>query len=141
MGADKGAVAPAGTRKLAGLTVSLLVSLLANETISPPAGAGFAKVTGNAAVWPGPTVTLAGSKICATFTTVTVALPGVKAELAADAVMVAVPAFPGVTVALAVVELGVTVTLNGTDATLGLLLARLMTWPLAPAGADSVTVS
>jgi hypothetical protein len=141
LGADEGAVAPAGTRKFAGLTVSLAVSLLASETSRPPAGAGFAKVTGNDTVWPGLTDTLVGSKICATFTTVTVAVPGVKLEPAAEAVMIVPPALPGVTVAFTDVEPDGTVTFTGTVATLVLLLARLMTWPLAPAGADSETVS
>lgn len=46
LGVDVGAVAPGGTRKLAGLTVTLLGSLLTRETNSPPAGAGLTNVTG-----------------------------------------------------------------------------------------------
>jgi hypothetical protein len=41
-----------------GLMVTLDVSLLLNETITPPAGAGFINVTEIGADWPGSTVTL-----------------------------------------------------------------------------------
>jgi len=125
-------VAPAGITTLAGLTVSLLVSLLTSETVSPPAGAGVDKVTGSVAVWPKPTVTLAGSETCATFTTVTVVVPGTMPEPDPDAVMVVLPGIPGVTVAFTTVEPAGTVTLAGTVATLVLLLDRLTIWPLVP---------
>ena len=59
----------------------------------------------------------------------------------AEAVMVAVFAVePAVTWNVALVVVGGTVTLEGTEATLELLLARFITWPLAPAGELNVAV-
>ena len=60
----------------------------------------------------------------------------------ADAVMVVLlTVLPGVTITVAVVALASTETLAGTLATLGLLLTRFTTLPLAPAGMDNVIVS
>ena len=53
--------------------------------------------------------------------------------------IIALPAAPGLTVALALVEPAGTVTFADTATTLVLLLTRLMTWPFGPAGDDKVT--
>src|ERR1700680_3082257 len=63
LGGTGGAVAPAGIKMFAGVTVSFEVSLLVSMRMTPPAGAAVANVTGNGTDWPGATVTLAGSMI------------------------------------------------------------------------------
>ena len=60
----------------------------------------------------------------------------------ADAVMVVVPlALPGITVTFAMLAPARTVTVGATVAAVVLLLARVITTPLGPAGADRFTVS
>jgi hypothetical protein len=122
-----------------GLMVTLFGSLLVRETNTPPTDA-VASLTGKLADSFGPMCTLAGMMICVTFATLTVAVPLVRPE--ADAVIVTLPPFPavGVTTMLVLVEPWEIVTLAGTDATLGLVLARLMVCPPAPAGEDRETV-
>src|SRR5437764_7847005 len=96
-----------------------------------PVGEGVARITGNGADWFGLTVTFAGSRICATFAIFTVALDPTKPG--ADALIVLLPAFAGVTVTFRVVEPCGTVTVAGTAATPVLLLARFTFWPPGPA--------
>ena len=121
-----------------GFTVTFDVSLLSSDT-KVPYGEGVTKDTMNGTVWPGPAVTLAGSRICATFAIFTVALPVMKPL--ADAVIVLLPPLPGVTATFAVVEPCGTDILAGTLATLVLLLDKFTVWPPIPAGADRVRVS
>jgi hypothetical protein len=52
-GSALGVVAPSRKKTVAGETVRMEVSLLASVTNTPPAGAGFVKVTGKATDWPG----------------------------------------------------------------------------------------
>lgn len=57
-----------------GRMVTLDVSLLLSETITPPAGAGFTNVTEIGAVWPGSTVTFDARTISEGGTTVILAV-------------------------------------------------------------------
>lgn len=60
---ESGVVAPA-EKKIVGVMVSLLVSLLTKLTVTPPDGAGETRVTARGSVWPGATVTLDATVIC-----------------------------------------------------------------------------
>src|SRR3954469_16115748 len=57
-GCTAGAVAPAAMNTEAGVIATFDASLLLSETVTPPAGAGTVKFTGNGSVWLGPTATL-----------------------------------------------------------------------------------
>jgi hypothetical protein len=95
VGCIAGAVAPPATNTVAGVIATFDGSLLLSETVTPPAGAGTVRFTGNDRVWLGPAVTLPGRLIvpeeAARFVSVKTA--GV-ATPAADAVTVYVPASP-----------------------------------------------
>ena len=111
----------------------------ASVTVTPAAGAGCASVTValklRLTASNGPSV---ASDIGLVATT-TLAAPDVSPV--AEAVIVAVLAVePAVTVNEALLEVAGTVTVGGTDATLVLLLERLMTCPFAPAGELKVAV-
>ena len=62
-GCVAGVVAPAGMKTLAGVTVTLEVSVLLSVTVTPPAGASGDKATANTTDWPIPSVTFAGRLI------------------------------------------------------------------------------
>jgi hypothetical protein len=72
-GCVAGVVAPAAIKTLAG-TVTLVVSLLARFTVTPPAGAGCDRATANVADCPSATVVVAGTLITGV-TTFTVEVP------------------------------------------------------------------
>ena len=108
------------------------------ETNVPP-GDGMAKVTWKLAVWLGPTVTPAGRIICETLEMTVLELPMNPGAVAEMIVVPIVP--PGLTTTLTPVAPARTVTVACTVAAAGLLLARLTTWPLTPAGAASMTAS
>jgi len=61
VGVNVGAVCPSAKKIVGDTRDTFVVSLLESDTVRPPLGAGFPKVTGNGASWPGATVTLAGS--------------------------------------------------------------------------------
>ena len=63
MGCTAGVVAPAAINTDAGVIATLDASLLFSETVTPFAGAGTVRLTGNGSVWLGPTVTLPGRLI------------------------------------------------------------------------------
>src|ERR1035437_823332 len=89
IGCVAGPVCPAGMVMLAADMVSLEVSVLARDTVTPPAGAGVGNVTGKNTCAPNPTVALEGKPIAPTFTTFTVAV--VSASAAALAWITDVP--------------------------------------------------
>jgi hypothetical protein len=63
IGVKVGVVWPSGKKTLPDTSPTLDVSLLVSETVTPPVGAGVAKVTEKGACWPGGTVTLEGRLI------------------------------------------------------------------------------
>jgi hypothetical protein len=77
-----------------GDTVAIVVSLEVSVMNTPPLGAGFVKVTGKGADWPGATITLAGRMIGGDRT---VMLAVVFVIFVAPAVIVAEPAARPVT--------------------------------------------
>ena len=88
-----GVVAPAG-KKMLGVTVNLVVSLLVSATVRPPDGAGVDKLTGNSAE-PSPSESKTGRMIAGVPPTMTVAIA--LAIFVAPAVIVAKPAATPVT--------------------------------------------
>src|SRR5438270_13311597 len=111
-----------------------MLSLLARVTVTPPAGAGAPnKVIGNRTDWPSGTFTLAGSPMVGTEVpvTVTVAVAPVTVGALLVAVMVAVPAATPVTGTGTLAAPAGIVTVDGTEATAGLLEFRL---PVNPPG-------
>lgn len=112
----------------------MLVSATAKEISTPPAPAGFAKVTGNDTVLPGATTVLAGTMIGGEVT-VTLALaleyPGALAMMVVD------PADIPVTVTTAVDEPAAKLAVGCTVATPGLVELKLTVNPEA-AGADRI---
>ena len=69
-----GVVKPAPINTL-GVTVTTLVSVLVRLIVTPPAGAGAARLTANGVDWPCVTVTLAGRDMAPNWLTVTFAVP------------------------------------------------------------------
>jgi hypothetical protein len=130
-------VAPCGMRTVAGVTVTFEASLLANATVTPPAGAGAGSVTTKAADSPSLTGVFAGAPIVTPVTfTVAVAVAGLKMALMfALAVITAVPPATAVTGTCTLVAPAAKVTLAGTVARVGSLELRLAVKP--PAGAWS----
>ncbi len=117
-----------------GQIVALLVSATAKEISTPPAPAGFAKVTGNGTVLPGATTVLAGTMIGGEVT-VTLALaleyPGALAMMVVD------PADTPVTTTVALEEPAMKLAVGCTVATPGLVELKLTVNPEA-AGADRI---
>ena len=62
-GGAVGVVCPSVKKSVGDMTVTLDVSLLESDTMTPPLGAGVPKVTGKGVCCPGGTVTLAGRPI------------------------------------------------------------------------------
>src|ERR1700680_320188 len=106
--------------------------------VTPPDGAGALSVMVPLIVCVSPTDD-AKVSVMMGVVTFTVAVVGTKG--AWDAVMVVLPTPVGVTVTFTPELPDRTVTVGGTVAAPGLLLCRPMTWPPAPAGADSVKVN
>ena len=118
-----------------GEIVTLDVSLLSSEIMTPPAGAGFISVTASGATCPGSTVTLAASIKSGAAPTVTVALAsGILGK--ALAWIVVVPGDLPVMVTLALVAFAANVTVPGTLAVPGFSEFRLTVKPPSGAGAD-----
>ena len=138
IGCVAGAVCPAGIVMLAADMVSLEVSVLARDTVTPPAGAGAGNVTGKNTCAPNPTVTLDGKPIAPTFTTFTVAV--VSASAAALAWITDVPMAMPVTGTVTLVLVAAKVTVVGTVTAAGLLELILTTRPLAGAGPERFSV-
>jgi hypothetical protein len=130
-----GAVAPSGIETVVGATVTFEVSLLASDTVTPPAGAGVPKVTANEADWPNPTDRFAGKPIIPGTTTITLAVVSGTFGRAL-AWIVADPAPMPVTGTVTLVALAAKLTLGGTVATAVLLELRLTAKPPAGAGVD-----
>jgi hypothetical protein len=122
VGCVAGVVAPAAMKTLAGDTVTLVLSLLARLTVTPPAGAFWDRVTVNGFDWPKFTEVVAGTPIDI-WVTFTVAVADVMPV--ALAVMVAEPTATPVTVTVALVAPAAKVTVAGTVATLVALEFRL----------------
>src|ERR1035441_1107943 len=138
IGCVAGAVCPAGIVMLAADMVSLEVSVLARDTVTPPAGAGVGNVTGKNTCAPNPTVALDGKPIAPTFTTFTVAV--VSASAAALAWITDVPTAMPVTGTVTLVLVAAKVTVVGTVTAAGLLELILTTRPLAGAGPERFSV-
>jgi len=131
-------VAPAAKVAVGGTVATTVLSEI-RLTVRPPDGAGADRVRVRFCVPVPVMVRLAGVKlIVGAAPTFTVAVADVKPEDVA--VIVLLPAVPGVTVTLAPVAPAAMVTLFCTVATPVLLLFRFTTWPPAPAGIDRVTV-
>ena len=124
---------------MAGEMVTLEGSLLIRLMNTPPDGAGTASVTGNGAVWPNCTFTLAGRMIpgCGAETvTPAAAVP----KLGVEAEIVAVPAATPVTGTATWVALAAKATVAGTVATPVLVELKVTVAPPAGAGADRFSV-
>jgi hypothetical protein len=139
VGCVAGVVWPAAMVTLAGDMVSVLVSVLDNATFTA-AAAACGNVTAKVAVFPRPTVGLAGRPIGPAVTTVTATLVLGTFGASVLAVMVAEPKATAVTGTFVVVAPAAKLTLAGTVATLGALEFRLMVKPPAGAAPDKVNV-
>jgi hypothetical protein len=128
-GCVAGVVAPPAINTLA-VTVTLVASLLARVTVTPPTGADCDRLTAKAADCPSATVVLDGTMI-STLVRFTVAVAVLMPV--ALAVIVADPAATHVTATGALVAAAAKLTLAATVATLVLLELRLTIKP--PAGA------
>ena len=136
-GCAAGVVAPAAMATLA-VTVTLDGSELVSAMVTPPAGAGVAKLTGNAADWPNPNATGLAGSVIEPGVTVTLAVAsaifgGALAWITAD------PPPTPVTGTIALVEFAAKVTDGGTVATPVLLELRL-TFRAVGAGAARFSV-
>ncbi len=136
-GCTAGEVVPAAIMALA-VTVAFEASLDARVTMSPPAGAGVNKLTGNAALWPTVTVIFAGTLIVAGGAIVTLTPAVAFAIPEALAVIVVEPALMPVIATEALLENGWKLTVGATEATALLLLARLTVSPAAGAAEEIV---
>src|ERR1039458_10127301 len=132
IGCGGGAVCPAGIVMLAADMVSLEVSVLARDTVTPPAGAGVGNVTGKNTCAPNPTVTLDGKPIAPTVTTFTSA--------AALAWITDVPMAMPVTGTVTLVLVAAKVTVVGTVTAAGLLELILTTRQIGRAGPERFSV-
>jgi hypothetical protein len=119
---------------LPGETVTLVISLLASVTVTPPVGAGVPNVTGNGADWLGPMVRFVGRMMAPGAVTVTVAVVSGMLGSALAWMVVEPPPTP-VTGTFTLVAPAAKFTVGGTVATLGLSELRLTFRP--PAGADA----
>ena len=131
-GCVEGVVAPGAITTLAGDIETLVLSLLERETVTPPAGAGPDRVTGNGADTPGPTDTFAGNvipPITVTFAVASAILGEALTWITAE------PNATAVTGRVAVVAPGANCTVAGTVATPVLLELTLTVRP--PAGAPT----
>lgn len=99
-----------------GAIFTFVASLAISDTVTPPAGAGDGRVTDKFSDCPRPTDVFAGRMIEPRFATVIVALAPVTFGEVVEAVMVAVPGFPAVTVIVSDVAAAGKKTLDGTDA-------------------------
>ena len=138
VGCAGGPVCPAAIVTVAADMVTLELSLLPRDTVTPPAGAGEGNVTGNAIDWPNPTVVLDGKPIAPTFTTFTVAV--VSASAGALAWITDVPTAMPVTGTVTLFLVAAKVTVVGTVTEAGLLELILTTRPLAGAGPERFSV-
>jgi hypothetical protein len=130
-GCVAGVVLPAAINTLAGI-VTLVVSLLARLTVTPPAGAACVRVTAKVADRPSPTVVVAGTLIDGGGMTVTLAVAlGMPVTLAV--IVTGPPTVTPVTVTVALVAPAAKLTVAGTVATAVLLELRFTVKP--PAGA------
>ena len=119
----------------AGDTVTLDVSLLLSETITPPVGAGRLSVTKIGANCPGSTVTFDATRMSGGGTTVTPAAVSGTLGRALAWIMV-VPVDPPATVTVALVAPATKVAVAGTLAAPGFAELKLMVTPPAGAGAE-----
>jgi len=131
---------PAGTVTLAG-TVAAPVLLLAKLITCPLGPAGDVRPTVNVPDALAARLNGFGVSDINTLVTLTVAVPGVKPTLGAEAVIVVLPALTAETVTVVLDAPSGIVTLAGTVAAPVLLLARLITCPPDPAGDVRLTVS
>src|ERR1039458_4759421 len=138
VGCAGGPVCPGAIVTVAADMVTLEVSGLARDTVTPPAGAAEGNVTGNAIVWPNPTVALAGKPITPLFTTFTVAV--VSASDGALAWITDVPTAMPVTGTVTLVLVAKKLTVVGTVTAAVLLELILISRPLAGAGPERLSV-
>jgi hypothetical protein len=137
VGCCAGCVWPAAIVTVAGETVTIVGLLLTSETVRV-ALAGDGRVTANAAVCPGATLTFTGKPIAPAVWTVTVA---VACTTPADVARITVDPLPTPdTGTVAVVVFCGIVTVAGTVATAGLSELKLTVRPPAGAGPESVRV-
>jgi hypothetical protein len=129
-----GAVALNAMKTLEGVMDTLDGWSLARLIVTPPSGAGVARVIGNGAVWPKPTVSCGGNTINPTRTMFTAVVPPVKPG--APAVIVAAPRVKPVTVNDPVVAPPGMLTMGGSTSTTPVgLAAKVTARPPAGAGA------
>lgn len=114
-----GVVSPEAINTLAGDIVSLEVSSLDNDTVTPPVGAGDPSVTGKSTDVLRPTLTFAGSVMLPGEVTVTLAVAFARFGVRVLAVMVVEPGPIGVTSTDALFWFAGMVTVKGTVAAFG----------------------
>jgi hypothetical protein len=130
-GCVAGVVLPAAINTLAGI-VTLVVSLLARLTVTPPAGAACDRLTANVGDRPSPRVVVAGTLIDGGGMTVTLAVAlGMPVTLAV--IVTGPPTATPVTVTGTLVAPAAKLTVAGTVALLVSLELRLTVKPLAGA--------
>lgn len=135
-----GWVCPAGIKTLVGDTLTLEGSLLESVNVTPPAGAGEDKVTGNGTDWPSPAFTFDGRLTVPKTSTVIFALAPAMLGALVAAVTVAEPTpMPVTGTVMLVVFCGMT-TLAGTVAMSGLFEFKVTAKPPAGAGDERVKV-
>ena len=132
-----GVVAPAG-KKMLGVTVNLVVSLLVSATVRPPDGAGIDKLTGNSAE-PSPSESKTGRMMVAGVPpTMTVAI-ALAIPVALAVIFTGPPTATPVTGTFTLVVPCAKVTLAGAVATAVLLEFRLTVRPPAGAGPERLS--
>jgi len=114
-----GAVSPEAINTLAGDMVSLDVSSLDNDTVTPPVGAGDPNVTGKSTAVLRPTLTFAGSVMLPGAVTVTLAVALVRFGVRVLAVIVVEPGPTAVIGTITLFWFAGMVTVNGTVAAFG----------------------
>jgi hypothetical protein len=133
-GCAAGCVSPCGIVTEAGVTVTLLVSLLARFTVVPPAGAGLDKVTVSVPVWLSTIVAGPERLIVPGGSTVTVAVTSwVTGEVRR---MTVVPGATAVTGKLSELHPAFMTIVGATVATDGLVEVAVKSMPPAGAGAE-----
>src|SRR5664279_4995848 len=123
-----------------GFTVSVELSLLDSDTVTPPGRAGFARNTDSPTDSPGDTISPAASEMSEAAVTFTVAVAFGTLGAPAAAVIVAEPAPAPFTGTLTLVALAAKPTEAGTVAAATLLEVRETVRPAAGAGDDRVKV-